>query len=119
MREERITAKRMVVRQLKKAERALDQAGIEIARLCITTIEARQTAGLSATVGSAELSRMTRLFSEWSVVREQAVGTHHDLYELDGQLGLRPYASGDLDEKPQALPAAPEGNIVRITSAAA
>lgn len=118
MRQERVIATRKVTRQLKAAENAVDQAGIELAQLCATLLSARRQAGLSATVGATEFSKIAATFASWAQVREEMASHHKVLDGIAGVLGTQVRATGDGDDKPPFNPAIEEedGNVVRIAA---
>lgn len=115
MRQERVTATRNVTRQLKNAERAIDQAGIELAELCVTFLKERQAAGLSAVVGADAFSNIAQTFAHWVGVRDKIVGNHQMLDLVSELIGTKITGTGLLDDKP-GIEQAPAQKVVRIAA---
>jgi multidrug resistance efflux pump len=115
MRQERITATHNVTRQLKNAERAIDQAGIELAGLCVTILKERQAAGLSAIVGADAFANVAQTFARWAEVREKIVHNHQMLDQVSDQIGTKITGGGLLDDKP-GIQQVLEQKVVRIAA---
>lgn len=93
----REAATRKMAVQLRKAEDVLDQAGIELARTLIVSLEVRMEGGISATFGHDLVAAQAEGLVNWSRSRGHTVDWHSRALRYAGVLGTRTVAEGDTD----------------------
>ena len=93
----RESATRKIAVQLRRAEDVLDQAGIELARTLIVSLEARMEGGISATFGHDVVMAQAEGLVNWSRSRGHTVEWHNRALRYAGVLGTRIVAEGDTD----------------------
>ena len=86
-----------IARKLREAEDKLDDAGIALAELLMTSLQARKDAKISATFGDDLAVAQTEALRTWSQSRSQTVGWHKQALRYAGVLGTRIVAEGDTD----------------------
>lgn len=91
---------RAITAQIRVAENTLDNAGIELMKLNIQLLEARQAAKLNATFGEEEVFGSVNAISQWAQTRRTTIETHRGLLKLAGRVGTRELAAGDGDTRP-------------------
>ena len=113
MRKQRLDAVSHIAAELLATETAIDAALAQVGRLATALPTARSTAGLSAVVGQDAMERAGQTLSALLQARRGIVETHHELSNIQAQIGLRTYAVGGLGDKPPATDIAQTGRHLR------
>ena len=87
-----------VAAQLFDAERAVDAALEEVAKLAALLPQARQEAYLAATVGQTVFASTASAVAGLTAVRGDLVQTHGSLAALARRMGLEAVAAGPMDK---------------------
>lgn len=93
---DRITAAKDIAAKLLALETAIDEALICAAAMTIAMPAARSRAKVSATVGHEATLLTGEVLSALLEARTKAVAAHGSLADVRDEIGLAPFASGDL-----------------------
>lgn len=104
MLQQRRAAALEVANKLFEAEDALDTALAAVAGLAMTMPAARKEANLSALYAQEAFEGATETLSHLTRARRTIIDTHKALSEARDQMGLRHFAIGPGDDKPETDP---------------
>ena len=104
----RSEAVRVGAAQLIIAEEAIASAVRETAMLTVTLFDARDGAGLSATVGRGALAKLIATTSALQTGFAAILDTHEELGTLKVRIGCRSVATGGRDKEDDGIMPAPQ-----------
>ncbi len=98
----RLAAAKLLAEKIAACENAIDDALISAAELTSATPLARRQANLSPIVGQEALALTGEALTALHQARAKMVSAHMAFAEVRDQIGLGPYATGDMWKLPSA-----------------
>lgn len=87
---------RTIGHQVRSAEARLDNAGIAVAELLISSLRSQRDLRLTAAFGQPAVEDFVSALESWREFRARTIAGHDKLYRVAGFLGTQVVAAGDM-----------------------